>query len=225
MLNIATEETYQDGQIIFEEGSSGDWVYLIQSGKVEISKKVGGKRIIVEVLEEGEIIGELGFIAKTSRSASARAVGETTLGIIDRNLLDEEFNKLSGSFRKILMSIVTRFKKLSENANFGRVEPRVAKVLNVVYKDKGGFVSAYTENVSGSGMFVKTQKPLEKGESFLLKLSMPDLAEPLKVTCEVAWSRKETDNPARRPMGMGVRFVQISQDDDVKLRKILRDSS
>ena len=48
MLHIATEETYQDGQIIFEEGSSGDWVYLIQSGKVEISEKFGGKKIIVD---------------------------------------------------------------------------------------------------------------------------------------------------------------------------------
>ena len=38
--NIAIDETYHDGQIIFEEGSSGDWVYIIQSGSVEISKMV-----------------------------------------------------------------------------------------------------------------------------------------------------------------------------------------
>ena len=127
-------------------------------------------------------------------------------------------------FQKILLSIAKRFRKLSENANFGRIEPRVAKVLKVVYKDKGGFVNAYTENVSGSGMFIKAQQPLEKGESFVLKLSLPDLAEPIQVKCEVAWSRKEADDPARRPTGMGVKFVQISPEDNAKLRKVLKDS-
>jgi hypothetical protein len=31
MLQIAGEETFQDGQIIFEEGSAGDWIYLATS--------------------------------------------------------------------------------------------------------------------------------------------------------------------------------------------------
>ena len=37
MFTIASEETYPDGKMIFQEGSSGDWVYVILSGSVEIS--------------------------------------------------------------------------------------------------------------------------------------------------------------------------------------------
>ena len=112
MFNVASEETYQDGQVIFEEGSSGDWVYVIVSGQVEISKSVGGKKVVIEVLQPEDVFGELGFLGGFERTATATAIGETTVGIIDRTSLDEEFNKLSSDFRTILGAMVERFRKM-----------------------------------------------------------------------------------------------------------------
>ena len=114
MFNLASEDTYEDGQIIFKEGSSGDWVYLVISGTVEISKMVGGKKVVVEMLEEGEIFGELSFLGGIKRSATARAVGDTTLGVIDREYMDQQFNNLSSDFRSVLSALVKRFKSLSD---------------------------------------------------------------------------------------------------------------
>ena len=115
MLHIASYETYQEGEIIFNEGDSGDWIYGIESGSVELSKMVGDKKIIIEVLRrEGDIFGEMAFIANISRTATARAIGATTVGIIDRTYLDEEFNKLSGSFQAILKALVLRLKKTTD---------------------------------------------------------------------------------------------------------------
>ena len=56
MFNIASEETYQDGQIIIKEGTSGDWVYVILSGTVEISKTVRGKEFVIELLQPNEVL-------------------------------------------------------------------------------------------------------------------------------------------------------------------------
>jgi CRP-like cAMP-binding protein len=115
MLHIASYETYQEGEIIFKEGDSGDWIYAIESGSVELSKMVGDKKIIIEVLRrEGDVFGEMAFIANISRTATARAIGATTVGIIDRTYLDEEFNKLSGSFQAILKALVLRLKKTTD---------------------------------------------------------------------------------------------------------------
>jgi len=115
MLQIASYEKYQDGQIIFKEGDSGDWIYVVESGSVELSKTIGDTKIVIEVLRrEGDIFGEMAFIASISRTATACAIGPTTVGIIDRTYLDDEFNRLSGSFQAILKSLVLRLKKTTE---------------------------------------------------------------------------------------------------------------
>ncbi|MGZ6248187.1 MAG: Crp/Fnr family transcriptional regulator [Syntrophales bacterium] len=114
MLPIATFETYQDGQIIFEEGSHGDWIYAVESGIVELSKAVAGGRAVIAVLESGDIFGEVAFLARIPRTATARAVGETTVGLIDRTFLDKEHNKLSQHFQVILKTLSLRLKRATE---------------------------------------------------------------------------------------------------------------
>jgi len=114
MFQVASYETYEDGQVIFEEGTYGDWIYLIDDGAVEISKEIEGKKVVVGVLKEGEILGELAYIAKIPRTASAIAVGRTVIGIIDRNFFDQEFNKLSGDFQKMIKMVAVRLKNATE---------------------------------------------------------------------------------------------------------------
>ena len=63
MYPIASKETHKDGQIIFKEGSYGDWVYVVLSGSVMISKTIGRRKRIIAQLEPGEIFGELGYLA------------------------------------------------------------------------------------------------------------------------------------------------------------------
>ncbi len=114
MLQVASYETFDDGQTIFKEGDNGDWVYVIDSGSVELSKLINGKKVVIEVLQEEEVFGEMAFIANIPRTATAMAIGKTTIGILDRAFLDEELNKLSGSFQAILRSLVLRLKKATD---------------------------------------------------------------------------------------------------------------
>jgi len=122
MYQIASYETFQDGQIIFKEGDYGDWIYTIDSGSVELSKMIGDKKVVIEVLQEEDIFGEMAFIADIPRTATAQAIGQTTIGVLDRNYLDEEFNKLSGNFRPILKALVLRLKKATDTVTQFKVK-------------------------------------------------------------------------------------------------------
>ena len=35
---------YEDGEVIFEENSIGDEIYIVESGKVEISRRINGRK-------------------------------------------------------------------------------------------------------------------------------------------------------------------------------------
>lgn len=114
MFQIAAYEKYSDGQVIFQEGTHGDWLYVVEDGTVEISRVVNNKRIIIATFKEGEIFGEVAYIAKVERSATATALGDTTVGIIDREFFDKEFNKLSGNFQLVLKTLALRLKKTTD---------------------------------------------------------------------------------------------------------------
>lgn len=212
MYPIASEEIYKDGQVIFREGTSGDWVYVILDGNVEISRTIGESKYTITVLEPGEVFGELGYLGDIKRTATARALGETTLGIIDRGFLDKEFNLLSSSFRAILVAMVNRFRSLTERTcEFSsRKEERTQKSLSVAFKDRQSFVRAFTSNISNEGLFIRTDSPLKEGEQFSLKLQLPDFSEPIRAKCEVVWARKQQQTE-KRPPGMGVKFCGLAE--------------
>ena len=115
MFQIAAYEKYTDGQVIFKEGTHGDWLYIVEDGAVEISRTLNNKKIFIETFKEGEIFGEVAYIAKVERSATATAIGDTTIGIIDREFFDQEFNKLSGNFQLILRTLALRLKKTTDD--------------------------------------------------------------------------------------------------------------
>jgi uncharacterized protein (TIGR02266 family) len=212
-FNIALEETYSDGQIIFEEGNSGDWVYVVLSGAVEVSKTVNGNRFVLSTLQPGEVFGELALIGAVKRTASTRALGETRVGIITRELLDKEFDKLSTDFRNVLVVMVERFiKMLDRSRDFAtRSEERVNKSISLKFHDRQNFVNAYSADISSGGLFIKTDSPFPVGEHFSLELEIPDVAEALEVMCEVVWTRDKTQDAIAKPTGMGVKFCEMSE--------------
>ncbi len=222
MFRLGPDETYQDGEIIIKEGNSGDWIYFILSGSVAISKKIGSKIYDLGLLGHDDVFGEFSYFGDVERTATARAVGETTVGIIDRGVLDLEFHGLSDEFRAIIVNMVKRsidqIDKISEIAL--QKESRIVKTLSLTYKDRESFIRAY----NGTGvLYIKTAKPLKNGEKFLVKLQLPGIPNPLIINSEVAWARKQAEDPNNRPSGMGVKFCEMNKRDDFLLKQFLKD--
>ena len=111
MNRIIHKETYTNGQAIFKEGSYGETLYVILSGKVEVSKMIDGEKVSIAFLSKGEIFGEISFIDKKPRTASVSAVGTVEIGLIDQDFIDHEINKISSEFGVILNALTERLRK------------------------------------------------------------------------------------------------------------------
>jgi CRP-like cAMP-binding protein len=66
--------TYQPGELIFSEYEPGDSFYLIQAGRVRITKIVGDIEKNIDILQPPEIFGEMAILEGAPRSATAIAV-------------------------------------------------------------------------------------------------------------------------------------------------------
>ncbi len=86
LQGIAQEKSFAAGQEIFKEGDTGNGVYVVKDGLVQISGLVGQKvRHVFSRVRPGEIFGEMAVLENKPRSASAVATGETTVYFIPRD--------------------------------------------------------------------------------------------------------------------------------------------
>jgi CRP-like cAMP-binding protein len=67
-------KTYQKGDIIFSEYEPGDTFYLIQTGRVQIVKIIGNIEKIIDILQPGEVFGEMAILEEAPRSATTVAL-------------------------------------------------------------------------------------------------------------------------------------------------------
>ena len=99
---------YADKQIIFCEHEPGNELYIIKSGRVKIVKYHGDSEIILSVLREGEIFGELAIVSDKPRNATAVSFGTTVLLPIDKESMLKLIQKSSDLLKRIFTAISQR---------------------------------------------------------------------------------------------------------------------
>lgn len=71
------------GTVLFAEGDPGKEMYVLQSGKVAISKKVRDVEKVLATLGPGEFFGEMAIISNKPRNATATVAEDAKLLVID----------------------------------------------------------------------------------------------------------------------------------------------
>ena len=82
----AKERRFLTGEIIVREKTMTDTFCIIKSGKVEVTKRFSdGDEMILTLMEEGDFFGEMALLDQGPRSATVRAIAETTVFELSKN--------------------------------------------------------------------------------------------------------------------------------------------
>jgi signal transduction histidine kinase len=108
---MTKEVRFPAGGLIFEQGSPGDFAYVIKEGQIEISRYSDGRRLPLAQRGAGEVIGEMALLEEAPRMASARALTDSVLVAIGREELDQLLGSSPSAARAILGTVMTRLRE------------------------------------------------------------------------------------------------------------------
>jgi signal transduction histidine kinase len=109
-----SEKSVAAGKEIFKEGDSGDGVYMVKTGRVEISCLIAqDTRHVFARIEPGDVFGEMAVLENKPRSASALASVDTTVYFIPRDAMLALVERSPGLAQGLLREISSRLREFN----------------------------------------------------------------------------------------------------------------
>lgn len=101
------------GEVLFREGEPGDTMYVIQSGRVRITKRVHDEVKNLAELGPGEFFGEMAILNQKARAGTAEVIEDARLLVIDRKKLE---SMIAGN-TEIAVRLIQKLARRLDSAN------------------------------------------------------------------------------------------------------------
>jgi len=116
-MYVVDEEEFYEGDEIVIEGNYGNWMWVVLEGIVEISKQTPEGSLQILRLSDGAYVGSISsFLTESSvRNATAKAVTRVQLGMLDSQLLANEYAAMSQELRDVVKSLDKRLNRVTDS--------------------------------------------------------------------------------------------------------------
>jgi CRP-like cAMP-binding protein len=150
---------FKQGHVLFQEGDEGEEMYIIQSGKVAIKKKVKDGDTTLAVLEKGDFFGEMAVLERMPRSATAEITEDGDLIVITGDVFGDMIKANPEIAIRMLRKYSIRLRETNKQIEHilaktggslpepGEVQPAAATSGTLQTEALAYFISASTGNV------------------------------------------------------------------------------
>ncbi|MBL0213148.1 MAG: Crp/Fnr family transcriptional regulator [Myxococcales bacterium] len=117
-MNDALERFARDfpaGSVLFEEGQPGDYMYVVQTGEVEIRRQVGETERVLAILPPGEFFGEMAILNGRPRSATAVCKTKARLLVIEGKTFEAMMRARPEIALRIIKALATRLESANQH--------------------------------------------------------------------------------------------------------------
>jgi len=133
IADLLIERKFPKGATICEEGSVGDYMYVIQEGQVKVSKASDdGRQKILEILAAGAFFGEMALLDRMPRSATVQTTRPCVLLALARQDLLALIRQNPQIALELVQELSRRLRETDEQVRgllFERVEARTRRIL------------------------------------------------------------------------------------------------
>jgi len=112
--------TYDDNQIVFNEGDEGDAAYIVLSGTAIVSIAQGSKELELDRIKKGGFVGDISLLCDVPRTATITAQNSLTALQIKKDTffnLIAEFPEIAIEMMRVLASRLDNTNKQLRDAN------------------------------------------------------------------------------------------------------------
>ena len=138
---VLGEQTYPAGAVLFHEGDAPARVHILRHGAVELSKIVGGRRAVLQLLGPGDVFGDVPMLVRMREPFDARALEESTVLSVDSVELFRLLERRPRLARRWLVSLAMRMAGTQARLVDLLADGLVAQVASVLVRQaEQGFV-------------------------------------------------------------------------------------
>ncbi|HUU30219.1 MAG TPA: cyclic nucleotide-binding domain-containing protein [archaeon] len=107
---------FKKGDVIIAEGTTGKFLYIIESGKVEVTKESPTGPLQLATLGPNEVFGEMSLIDDrfSRRTATVRAIEDSQVIVLDRRGFDSYINQASPGIFNLIKRLSKRLRETND---------------------------------------------------------------------------------------------------------------
>jgi len=115
----------QPGQILIQEDTTGDWMMLLLSGTVDVTKRSArGEPSRLAVIKSGASVGEMSMLDCEPRYATCSALEEVEFGVLSRLAIEQLIREHPAVGAKLLVKLTQILAQRFRNASNQLVKAR-----------------------------------------------------------------------------------------------------
>jgi CRP-like cAMP-binding protein len=142
------------GTVLFNEGDRGEEMYILQSGRVKISKRIRGVEKTLATLEKGEFFGEMAILNDKPRSASAETIEECEMLMIDRKTFDALIRGNAEIAVRFIKRLADRLRETNDQMESLMIKDNTSRLVSILAKNvrdnkKGGEFTMTVDDLAG----------------------------------------------------------------------------
>lgn len=142
------------GTVLFREGDQGEEMYILQAGRVKISKRIRGVEKTLATLDKGEFFGEMAILNDKPRSATAETIEDCDMLVIDRKTFEALIRGNAEIAVRFIKRLADRLRETNEQMEALMIKDNTSRLLSILAKrvkdeKKGGSFSISLEDLAG----------------------------------------------------------------------------